>query len=40
MENDIKIKDLEFTSTVKRMETNLEFSREANNNLKNDYDLL
>ena len=38
--NDAKVKQLEFESNIKRIESSLKFSRDANTNLKNDYDNL
>ena len=40
LENEAKIKELEFQSTIKRYQANIQYSRDANLNLKNDYDLL
>ena len=34
----MKLMQLEFDQNLKRVESNLKFSREANSNLKNDYD--
>jgi hypothetical protein len=40
LNNDQKVKQLEFESNLKRIESSLKFSRDANTNLKNDYDNL
>lgn len=37
---DMKSRELEYLTNLKRIESNLHFSREANQNLKNDYDNL
>jgi len=40
LKSDVKIKEEEFNQNMKRIESNLKFAQDANQSMKNDYDLL